>query len=80
MGRAGAEGRGQGAEGGASRERKAHMLRAVTCGQMPPPSEIAPPSPASSAAAAREERSAPPQKIFSNLVSMAIVSRVSVWP
>ena len=50
------------------------MLSAVTCGQMPPPSEIPPPSPASSPAIATEERSAPPQKIFSNLVSIAIVS------
>ena len=65
---------GVGAEGrGGDRWRRAHMLSAVTCGQMPPPSrdpsEISSrsgaPSPAGAATSA--ERSAPPQKIFSNL-------------
>ena len=58
------------------------MLSAVTCGQMPPPSrdpsEMPSRSPATSPAAApgatSAERSAPPQKIFSNLVSKAVVS------
>ena len=58
------------------------MLSAVTCGQMPPPSRDPSEmssrsparSPAASPAATTEERSEPPQKIFSNLVSKAMVS------